>query len=134
MKKFLLILCVFITSFCTAQTDSLSLYKKGYEQARELNKQYKFKIEACETVVLELEAQVADLQEIQTTHQSILRIDSLQLNYKNEQIRLLTDNLNIYQKQFNKRDKFWNKPWFGAVLGSIGTIAIIHVIDYSLPQ
>ena len=95
---------------------------------------YKFKIETCETVVLELEAQVADLQEIQLTHQSILRIDSLQLNYKDEQIRLLTDNLNIYQKQFSKRDKFWNKPWFGAVLGSIGTIAIIHVIDYSLPR
>ena len=134
MKKILLILSILITFSCTAQTDSLELFKQGYIKARELNKQYKFKVEACETVVLELEAQVADLQEIQTTHQSILRIDSLQLNYKDEQIRLLTDNLNIYQKQFSKRDKFWNKPWFGAVLGSIGTIAIIHVIDYSLPQ
>ena len=134
MKKVLLILCMFATSFCIAQTDSLSLYKKGYEQARELNKQYKLKIETCETIVLELEAQVADLQEIQRTHQSILRIDSLQLNLQTEQIRLLNDNLNIYQKQFANRDKFWNKPWFGAVLGSLGTIAIIHVIDYSLPE
>ena len=134
MKKILLILCVFVSSFCFAQTDSLSLYKKGYEQARDLNRQYKLKIETCETLFYEMEAQVKDLQEIQKTHESILRMDSLQLNYKNEQIRLLTDNLNIYQKQFNKRDKFWNKPWFGAVLGSIGTIAIIHVIDYSLPQ
>ena len=60
MKKILLILSILITSICTAQTDSLSLYKKGYEQARKLNNQYKLKIETCESVVLELPKSLAD--------------------------------------------------------------------------
>ena len=134
MKKIIVILLALASFSCTAQTDSLELFKQGYIKARELNKQYKFKVEACETVVLELEAQVKDLKELQTTHESIVRLDSMQLSIRDEQIRLLNDNLDIYQKEFNRRGKFWNKPWFGAVLGAVGTIAIIHVIDYSLPQ
>jgi hypothetical protein len=46
----------------------------------------------------------------------------------------LNENLKIYQKEFNRRDRFWNKPAFGVVLGMVGTVTLIHVIGYTLPQ
>jgi len=46
----------------------------------------------------------------------------------------LNENINLYRKELDKRNKFWNSPAGGVVLGMIGTIAIIHIIDYSLPQ
>ena len=46
----------------------------------------------------------------------------------------LNENINLYKKELSQRDKFWNSPAGGVVLGIVGTIALIHIIDYSLPQ
>tara|TARA_R110001632_G_scaffold185302_4_gene305549 strand:- start:2207 stop:2611 length:405 start_codon:yes stop_codon:yes gene_type:complete len=134
MRNIIIILLSICSFSCIAQTDSLELYKRGYETAKKLTSEYKYKLDMTMNAFQELQLQVEDLDNIVKTHEYIMYNDSLQLNIQHQQIKLLNDNLNIYQKEFSRRDKFWNKPWFGSVLGVIGTIAIIHVIDYSLPQ
>tara|TARA_R110000744_G_scaffold58380_2_gene121781 strand:+ start:87 stop:449 length:363 start_codon:yes stop_codon:yes gene_type:complete len=119
---------------CIAQTDSLELYKKGYAISKKLNVEYKFKLGVAEGIVYEQDLQIKDLQDISKTHEYILYNDSIQLDIQSQQIKLLNDNIDIYQKEFTRRNKFWNKPLFGTILGVIGTISIIHVVDYSLPQ
>ena len=117
-----------------AQTDSLQLYKKGYFASKKLNIEYKHKLELTSEALQQLQIQSTEFSEIIKTHEYITYNDSLQLNMQSHQIRLLNDNVNIYRKEFSRRDKFWNKPLFGSILGVIGTVAIIHVIDYSLPR
>tara|TARA_R110000744_G_scaffold364665_1_gene473267 strand:- start:292 stop:696 length:405 start_codon:yes stop_codon:yes gene_type:complete len=134
MKKIIVILLTVCSINCIAQTDSLELYKQGYKIAKELNIEYKSKIESTNEVIHQLQLQTQDLNEIIKTSDYILYNDSLQLDIQSQQIKLLNDNLNIYQKEFNRRNKFWNKPVFGVILGMVGTITLIHVIDYSLPQ
>jgi hypothetical protein len=140
MKKSLLLLLIIIIASCAApkkccgQTDSLELYKKGYQIAKTLNVEYKQKIDLQFTTINEQDSLILDLRNLLSTKDLIIKYDSEQIDILNQQQVFLKDNLSIYQKEFNKRDKFWNKPWFGAVLGAVGTITIIHVIDYSLPQ
>ena len=134
MKKILVILCMLCTTYCIAQTDSLQLYKKGYEIAKQLNVEYKLKLELNNNTIVQQDSLILDLRNIISTKDILLKNDKDQIDILNQQQIFLKENLNIYQKEFNRRDKFWNKPWFGAILGIAGTVAIIHVIDYSLPQ
>ena len=60
--------------------------------------------------------------------------DSLILNYKNQEIILLKDQIILYNNRLNQVDKWYKKPWVGIVGGVIGTLVTIHVIDYSLPK
>ena len=66
-------------------------------------------------------------------NKKIMSSDSLQISLLEDQKKLLNDNINIYRKELDRRSKFWHSPAGGIVLGVIGTVAIIHVIDYSLP-
>lgn len=134
MRNIIIILLLTCSFNCIAQTDSLELYKRGYETAKKLTSEYKYKLDMTMNAFQELQLQVEDFDNIEKTYEYIMYNDSLQLNIQQQQIKLLNDNLNIYQKEFDRRDKFWNKPWFGTILGAVGTITIIHVIDYSLPQ
>ena len=134
MNRLLTMFCITFCMLCYSQTDSLALYKKGYLTCKELNKEYKIKVESLNGIINQHELQVIDLREIITTKDFIIKNDSLQIDNLLQQQKLLKENLNIYQKEFERRDKFWNKPWFGAVLGVVGTVSIIHVIDYTLPR
>ena len=54
--------------------------------------------------------------------------------YKDQEIELLNDQILIYTDRLNQVDKWYKKPWVGAVGGFVGTIVLIHTIDYTLPQ
>jgi len=56
------------------------------------------------------------------------------LNYKNEEVNLLKDQIKLYDDRLNQVDKWYKKPWVGVVGGVVGTLITIHVIDYSLPR
>ena len=60
-------------------------------------------------------------------HVSIAELDSLIILYKDQEIELHIDRL-------AQVDKWYNKPWVGAVGGFIGTLVLIHTIDYTLPK
>jgi len=56
--------------------------------------------------------------------------DSLLLSYKDEEIQLLNEQIELYNQRLNQVDKWYNKPWVGVV----GTVLFLHAIDYTLPQ
>ena len=65
---------------------------------------------------------------------SVIKQDSLILSYKNIEVGLLNDRLLLYETELNRSNLWYEQRWFGILLGSIGTIGIIHVVDYSLPK
>ena len=131
MKKLVTIILVLITFNCFSQDKD---YKKAYEISKTLNTQYKLKITSLDSVVLKQDLFILDLNNIIDVNKKIMSSDSLQLSLLEDQKRLLNDNINLYRKELDRRNKFWYSPAGGVVLGVIGTIAIIHIIDYSLPQ
>jgi len=54
--------------------------------------------------------------------------------YKDQEIELLNDQIIIYTDRLNQVDKWYKKPWIGVVGGFVGTVVLIHTIDYTLPQ
>tara|TARA_R110002167_G_scaffold308176_2_gene512918 strand:+ start:905 stop:1261 length:357 start_codon:yes stop_codon:yes gene_type:complete len=54
--------------------------------------------------------------------------------YKDQEIELLNDQIIIYTDRLDQVDRWYKKPWVGAVGGFVGTIVLIHTIDYTLPQ
>ena len=45
--------------------------------------------------------------------------DSLLLSYKNRQINILNEQVNIYSKELKEVDKWYKKPWVGFVGGCV---------------
>jgi len=66
--------------------------------------------------------------------ETIIKQDSLVLAYKQEQITLLESQIELYDDRLNQVDKWYDKRPFGVVIGVLGTIGIIHVIGYTLPE
>ena len=130
MKKLVTVILVLITFNCFSQDKD---YKKAYEISKTLNTEYKLKITSLDSVVLKQDLFILDLNNIMDVNKKIMSSDSLQISLLEDQKRLLNDNINLYRKELDRRNKFWYSPAGGVVLGVIGTIAIIHIIDYSLP-
>mgnify|MGYP003113635971 CR=1 FL=1 len=130
MKKLVTIILVLITFNCFSQDKD---YKKAYEISKKLNTEYKLKITSLDSVIVKQDLFILDLNNIIDVNKKIMSSDSLQISLLEDQKRLLNDNINLYRKELDRRNKFWYSPAGGVVLGVIGTVAIIHIIDYSLP-
>ena len=124
MKNILTIIFVVFGFLCSAQTKD---YKSAYEISKKLNTEYKLKITSLDSVISKQDLYIIDI------NKKIMSSDSLQIHLLEDQKRLLNDNVNLYRKELERRDRWWNSRAAGIVFGAIGTIAIIHVIDYSLP-
>ena len=130
MKNLLTIIFVVISYLCSAQTKD---YKAAYEISKKLNTEYKLKITSLDSVISKQDLYIIDLNNIISINKKIMASDSLQIHLLEDQKRLLNDNVNLYRKELERKDRWWNSRAAGIVFGCIGTIAIIHVIDYSLP-
>ena len=131
MKKLVTIILLFITFNCFSQNKD---YKPAYELSKQLNTEYKLKITSQDSVISKQDLYISDLNNIISVNNQITSNDSLQISLLIQQKTFLNENINLYRKELDKRNKFWNSPAGGVVLGIVGTIAIIHIIDYSLPQ
>ena len=60
--------------------------------------------------------------------------DSLLLSYKDEEIELLNIQIELHINRLDRVDKWYNKPIVCAAGGFIGTLVLIRVINYTLPQ
>ena len=131
MKNILIIVAILFTFTSYSQTTD---YKQVYEIAKQLNTQYKLKITSLDSVVYQQDLYVQDLQSIILVKTKLSAQDSLHISLLTQQTDFLNKNINLYKKELDRRDKFWNKPIFGVILGVAGTVGLIHVIDYSLPR
>ena len=70
---------------------------------------------------------IADLQ-LQNTNFFNLRVnDMAKFAAKDEEILLLNDQINLYQDRLKIADAWYNKRWFGIVIGVTSTSAVIYL-------
>ena len=77
---------------------------------------------------------ISDLEREIYLYKLIGEQDSLLLLYKDEEIELIYNQIELYIDRLDKVDKWYNKPAVGAVGGFLGTIILIRVINYTLPE
>ena len=67
-------------------------------------------------------------------HELLTEQDSLIIFYKDQEILLLNEQIDLHLDRLNQVDKWHNRPLVGAVGGILGTILLIQALDYTLPQ
>ena len=77
---------------------------------------------------------IEDLESQIINYKTLAYQDSTLSLYRKQEISLLNEQIILYDNRLKVVDKWYNKRWVGTVIGVIGTVAIIHVIDYSLPR
>ena len=125
MKHILLSLLMIITFNCYSQ-DTVKIPQDELEEfflAIDTLKQQ----DSIKTILIsDLELQLKNFKLL--SEQNDLIID-----YRNQEITLLKDQIKLYDDRLNQVDKWYKKPWVGVVGGIAGTLITIHVIDYTLP-
>ena len=67
-------------------------------------------------------------------HEQLAKQDSLIILYKDQEIRLLNEEIDLYVYRLDKVDKWYNRPWVGVEGGFLGTMFLINTIGYTLPD
>ena len=67
-------------------------------------------------------------------HEQLAKQDSLIILYKDQEIRLLNEEIDLYVYRLDKVDKWYNRPWVGVAGGFLGTVFLINTIGYTLPD
>ena len=84
--------------------------------------------DSIKTVLIkQLEKQIEFHKELNDHNRNLLL-------YRDQEIELLNNQINLHLDRLNQVDKWYKKPWIGVVGGFVGTIVLIHTIDYTLPQ
>ena len=126
MKNILLILLTIITFNCYSQV-IIEIPEDELEEVflaiDTLKQQDKLK----SSLIFDLESQIRN-------YEMLSKQDSMILDYRLQQVKLLNEQIKLYDDRLRKVDKWYKKPWVGVVGGVVGTLITIHVLDYSLPQ
>lgn len=77
---------------------------------------------------------IAELEKQIALHKELNDHNDLLLNYRDEEIELLNEQINLHLDYINSIDKWYKKPWVGVAGGFVGTIILINTIDYTLPD
>ena len=127
MKNLLLILFLSLSSAFYAQQDTLKIPADELEQF----------FLALDTLETQDSAKTALIQELEfeiKLHEQLAKQDSLIILYKDQEIKLLNEEIDLYIYRLDRVDKWYNRPWVGVAGGVIGTIVLINTIDYTLPD
>ena len=126
MKQLLIALLLGVSSICYSQ-DTLRIPQAELEEfflaLDTLNTQ-----DSIKTIL------ISDLEAEIILYNRLSQQDSLIIAYKNKEIELLNERIILYDERLNQIDKWYNKPSVGIVGGFLGTILLIRVIDYTLPE
>ena len=126
MKKFLYILGIIILASCAAPEKCCAQDKIIKIPQSELDAFF-LAIDTLEYQDSIKTALIADLQ-LQNTNFFNLRVnDMAKFAAKDEEILLLNDQLKLYQDRLKLTDKWYNKRWFGVVVGVVGTSTAIYL-------
>ena len=133
MRYLILILFTFITLNSYSQSPTIVLQNVKGIPPSELEEFFlaidtlRYQDSIKTTLISDLEFQIKN-------YTLLSQQDSLILNYKNQEVTILKEQIKLYDNRLNQVDKWYKKPWVGMVGGVIGTLVTIHVIDYSLPK
>ena len=126
MKNLILVILSFITFNCYSQ-EIIEIPQNELEE-------FFLAIDTLEQQDSIKAALISDLEFQIRNYKLLTHQDSIILNFKNQEIDLLIDQIKLYDDRLNQVDKWYKKPWVGVVGGVVGTLITIHVIDYSLPK
>ena len=122
MKQILITLSLCVSSFCYSQ-DTLQI------PATELEGFF-LALDTLETqdsiktiLIKQLEKQIEFHLELNDHNENLL-------SYRDQEIELLNNQIDLHLDHLNQVDKWYKKPWTGAV----GILLLLHVVDYTLPQ
>lgn len=76
---------------------------------------------------------IKELEQEIVLHEQLAKQDSLIILYKNQEIQLLNEQIQLHLDYIDRSDKWYRKPGIGAIGGFVGTIVLIHTIGYTLP-
>ena len=127
MKNLFLILFLGLSSACYAQQDTLKIPADELEE-------FFFALDTLETQDSAKTVLIQELEFEIKLHEQLAKQDSLIILYKDQEIKLLNEEIDLYLYRLDKVDKWYNKPWVGVVGGFVGTIVLINTIDYTLPD
>ena len=126
MKNILLILLTIITFNCYSQV-IVEIPEEELEEVFLAIDTLKQQDEVKSILIFDLESQIRN-------YEMLSKQDSMILDYRLQQVKLLNEQIKLYDDRLRKVDKWYKKPWVGVVGGVVGTLITIHVIDYSLPR
>ena len=126
MKQLLLTLLLGVSSICYSQ-DTLRIPQTELEE-------FFLALDTLRTQDSIKTVLISDLEAEIILYSKLAQQDSLIIAYKNEEIELLNERIILYDERLNQIDKWYNKPSVGVVGGFLGTILLIRVIDYTLPE
>ena len=126
MKNILLILLTIITFNCYSQV-IVEIPEDELEEVFLAIDTLKQQDEVKTALIFDLESQIRN-------YEMLSKQDSMILDYRLQQVKLLNEQIKLYDDRLRKVDKWYKKPWVGVVGGVVGTLITIHVIDYSLPK
>ena len=126
MKYILTTLLLCVSSLCFSQ-DTLQI------PAMELEEFFL----ALDTLEIQDSAKAVLIEELERTiklYELFVEQDSLVIMYKDEQIYLLNEQIQLHLDYIKAQDKWYNQPMIGAAAGILGTILLIQTLDYTLPD
>ena len=127
MKNLLLILFLGLSNAFYAQQDTLKIPADELEQF----------FLALDTLEIQDSSKAVLIEELERTiklHELLAEQDSLVIMYKDEEIFLLNQQIQLHLDYIKSQDRWYNKPAVGAAAGILGTILLIQTLDYTLPN
>tara|TARA_B100000927_G_C16263868_1_gene388586 strand:- start:68 stop:451 length:384 start_codon:yes stop_codon:yes gene_type:complete len=127
MKNLLLILFLGLSNAFYAQQDTLKIPADELEQF----------FLALDTLEIQDSSKAVLIEELERTiklHELLAEQDSLVIMYKDEEIFLLNQQIQLHLDYIKSQDRWYNKPAVGAAAGILGTILLIQTLDYTLPD
>tara|TARA_B100000424_G_scaffold204336_1_gene161434 strand:+ start:92 stop:472 length:381 start_codon:yes stop_codon:yes gene_type:complete len=126
MKYILTTLLLCVSSLCFSQ-DTLQIPAVELEE-------FFLALDTLETQDSIKTILVTQLENELVLYEQLAKHDSLIISFKNEEIRLLNNQIELHLDRLNTVDKWYKKQWVGVTGGFIGTIILINTINYTLPD
>lgn len=126
MKQLLIALFLGVSSIMYSQ-DTLQIPAKELEE-------FFLALDTLETQDSLKTILIKELEQEIFLHEQLDKQDSLIILYKNQEIELLSEQIQLHLDYINRSDKWYRKPGIGVVGGFVGTLVLIHTINYTLPQ
>lgn len=125
--RYILALLITICSFGLSAQDTIRVPQVEIDAIIEAMEVLVEQDSISNLIILQLESEVR-------LFETIIKQDSLVLNYNKEEIALLESQIQLYNDRLKHVDKWYEKRPFGILIGVAGTIGLIHVIGYTLPE
>ena len=125
MRYFFIFVFLLMSNFSFSQ-DTISIPQSELNQFFEAVEDLEYQDSLKTILIQDLEYQIKN-------YEFLSKQDSIILSYKQQEIKLLNEQIKIYDDRLKKVDKWYKKPWIGFVAGTLTTVFTIHVINYTLP-